>query len=302
LADLSRHDPLPGPNVINAPRQEPAANPANLQRQPPGANSGWANPLRQEPPPNAVWSDVVMVPPNGDNSEAPVQSVGEESDYHQNWPIMVEQPDKKKHGRGLLLILILLLVMAGGAAVSFFMFRDKFFGSRGGPAVSGPGNPGKPAVTADPKPTSAAVQAGVKPPTPGPSQSPQPTASGQVAAPGDSGKPQQTAQATPTPTPQAASTPQATQSPQSVAGAKLTSLQVASFPNEGSAKQFQDRLVKAGLPAYVVAADIPHRGKWFRVRAGKFASQEEAHQAAESWRKQAAAAGINLQLVPCEYQ
>jgi len=82
----------------------------------------------------------------------------------------------------------------------------------------------------------------------------------------------------------------------------MTSLQAASFPSESSAKQFQDKLVKAGLPAYVVAADIPHRGRWFRVRAGRFASQEEAHKAAESFRKQAAAAGINLQLVPCDYQ
>jgi cell division septation protein DedD len=129
----------------------------------------------------------------------------------------------------------------------------------------------------------------VKPVTPGPGQPPEaPSFSpGTVAAgAGDSGNAQQTTQ-----------TAQAAQA----GGAKVT-LQAASFPTEGSAKQFQDRLVQAGLPAYVVAADIPHRGKWYRVRAGKFASQDEARQAAASWRKQMAAAGINSQLVPCEYQ
>jgi len=85
-------------------------------------------------------------------------------------------------------------------------------------------------------------------------------------------------------------------------GSKLTSFQIASFPNEASAKEFCGKLLGAGVPAYVIGANIPGRGKWYRVRAGKFASPEESQQSALAWRRLASAAGISLQLVQCEYE
>jgi len=201
--------------------------------------------------------------------------------------------------------MVLLVVMAGAAAVTFFVFKDTLLGSRGGPAAGPTSNSSnKPVAATEPKaqePKSvpaAAVQDSAKPVTPGPSQSPgagtSPAPAVASASVDFSKPPQATPPAQVTQTPQGAHTPQA-------AGAKTISLQAASFPNEASAKQVQDRLIQAGLPAYVVAADIPHRGKWYRVRAGKFATQEEARQAAESWRKRLGAAGINMQLVPCDY-
>ncbi|HVF91611.1 MAG TPA: SPOR domain-containing protein, partial [Blastocatellia bacterium] len=52
------------------------------------------------------------------------------------------------------------------------------------------------------------------------------------------------------------------------------SLQAAAFPDEAAARQFSDYLVRASIPARVVAADLGKRGRWFRVRAGRFASAE----------------------------
>jgi cell division septation protein DedD len=84
-------------------------------------------------------------------------------------------------------------------------------------------------------------------------------------------------------------------------GQKLYALQAASFPNEGGAKAYSDKLVRAGVPAYVIAADIPRRGRWYRVRAGKFAAPDEARKYATEWQQRARAAGINIQLVTVDY-
>src|SRR5215469_226752 len=296
----------PDPAWVNTPSQSPATNPGlnNAPRQPPVASSGLSGPPRREPPANPVWSDVVMVPSGPDSQEAPYQPSTDESAYHQNWPIIVEEAPPRKRGKGFL-ALFLFVVMAGAAAVAFLVFKDKFLGLRGGPAAGSPTNNSVAVVEPKPQDSKAVPAPGAldsaKPLTPGSSQSPGAAASPTVpvaTASVDSGKPAQATQAAQA-TPPAQATPQAQATPSAqAAGAKMTSFQTASFPNEASAKQFQDKLVQAGLPAYVVAADIPHRGKWYRVRVGKFASQEEARQAGESWRKRAAAAGINLQLVP----
>jgi cell division septation protein DedD len=81
----------------------------------------------------------------------------------------------------------------------------------------------------------------------------------------------------------------------------MVSLQAASFPNQAAANAFSERLARAGVPAYVVAADIPKRGRWYRVRAGKFATAEEARRYAVEWRQRARAAGIGIDLVTCNY-
>lgn len=88
---------------------------------------------------------------------------------------------------------------------------------------------------------------------------------------------------------------------EAVPGGKSYSLQAASFPSEEAANQFSERLVQLGIPAYVVAADIPKKGRWFRVRVGKFPSPEKARQDAAEFQKKAAAAGLRLGLVVCDY-
>ncbi|HEV8485190.1 MAG TPA: SPOR domain-containing protein [Blastocatellia bacterium] len=80
------------------------------------------------------------------------------------------------------------------------------------------------------------------------------------------------------------------------------SLQAASFPKEGQAKEFSDKLVRAGVPAYIMSIDIPRRGKWFRVRVGRFPSAEEAGKYVPQARQRARAAGINLELIVCDFE
>ena len=79
------------------------------------------------------------------------------------------------------------------------------------------------------------------------------------------------------------------------------SLQAASFPAASGAKEFADRLTRAGLPAYITAANIAGRGQWYRVRVGRFPTSAEAETYAAQARQRAKAAGVNLQLVVCEY-
>jgi cell division septation protein DedD len=80
------------------------------------------------------------------------------------------------------------------------------------------------------------------------------------------------------------------------------SLQAASFPNEAGAREFAEKLIRAGVPSYVVAVDIPRRGKWFRIRVGQFPNAAEATKYAAQARQRAKAAGFNLDLIVCNYE
>jgi cell division protein FtsN len=55
------------------------------------------------------------------------------------------------------------------------------------------------------------------------------------------------------------------------------------------------------VPSYVVSADIARRGRWFRVRVGRFNSAEDAQRFAGEAQQRAKAAGISLQLVVSQY-
>lgn len=79
------------------------------------------------------------------------------------------------------------------------------------------------------------------------------------------------------------------------------SLQAASFPKQEAANQFSERLNRLGIPAYVIAADIPKKGRWFRVRVGKFPSAEQARRGAIEFQRKAAESGFKLDLVVCDY-
>ena len=57
-------------------------------------------------------------------------------------------------------------------------------------------------------------------------------------------------------------------------------LQVASYPERSDAEEFADELRARGHEAYVVSADIPDRGRYWRVRIGPFETQREV----ESYR------------------
>ena len=78
-------------------------------------------------------------------------------------------------------------------------------------------------------------------------------------------------------------------------------LQAASFPTQAGADELAQKLRSAGVASYVVSADLARRGRWFRVRVGRFNSAEEAQRFAGDAQQRAKAAGISLQLVVSQY-
>lgn len=60
-----------------------------------------------------------------------------------------------------------------------------------------------------------------------------------------------------------------------VSGGNYT-VQVGSYNNAAQAQERVGQLVASGVEARVVRAEIPRRGTWYRVQAGRFASHEEA--------------------------
>jgi cell division septation protein DedD len=79
------------------------------------------------------------------------------------------------------------------------------------------------------------------------------------------------------------------------------SLQAASFPTQEGADEFAERLRRAGVPSYVVPAEVFRRGRWFRVRVGRFNSAEDAQRFAAEAQQRARAAGVAVPLIVCQY-
>lgn len=79
------------------------------------------------------------------------------------------------------------------------------------------------------------------------------------------------------------------------------SLQAAAFPTQGDADEFAEKLKRAGVPSYVVPTELGRRGRWFRVRVGRFNAAEEAQRFAGEAQQRARAAGLALQLIVCQY-
>jgi cell division septation protein DedD len=53
-------------------------------------------------------------------------------------------------------------------------------------------------------------------------------------------------------------------------------LQLSAFQDRAEAEDFTKKLGPIGYKPNIVAADIPGRGVWYRVRVGDFASQKAA--------------------------
>lgn len=54
------------------------------------------------------------------------------------------------------------------------------------------------------------------------------------------------------------------------------SLQIGSYPNMDEASRVVERWKGKGYSAYMMIADIPDRGRWYRVRIGGFGTHEDA--------------------------
>jgi cell division septation protein DedD len=123
------------------------------------------------------------------------------------------------------------------------------------------------------------------------------------AAPADSrgqAQPASTAAATPVSSPAESSGPEAAAANGNSAQGRF-SLQAAAFPTQGGAEEFAERLKRSGVPSYVVTTDLARRGRWFRVRVGRFNSAEDAQRFAGEAQQRAKAGGLAVQLIVCQY-
>lgn len=63
-------------------------------------------------------------------------------------------------------------------------------------------------------------------------------------------------------------------------------VQVAATPTRSEAEGFADRLRSRGYRPYVVDAQVPGKGRWFRVRVGAFESKAEAERYLMDFRRE----------------
>jgi cell division protein FtsN len=127
-----------------------------------------------------------------------------------------------------------------------------------------------------------------------PAATAQPSETSVVGASAETQKPEEKSKVEPTKTeaPPVAAAPAASSAPAaalpvvaapSTSGSPATdqavgnfTVQVGSYNDAAQAEERAGRLRSSGIEARVVRADIPRRGTWYRVQAGRFASQQEA--------------------------
>ncbi|ADO71809.1 SPOR domain-containing protein [Stigmatella aurantiaca] len=110
-------------------------------------------------------------------------------------------------------------------------------------------------------------------------QAPQPAPAARVAAPPPAGKVEQE------PTPTRTTAPggglkeaiaRVTQPPaEAVKGGAFT-LQISAFQSREEADRFAARLRDRGYAPYILSAEVPNKGTWYRVRMGSFPSRDAA--------------------------
>ncbi len=126
--------------------------------------------------------------------------------------------------------------------------------------------------------------------------SPSPTVTTPTATPGKANSAtNQNAVNKPTPTPASATG----SSGHSVGtGDGSLAIQLAAYKSSGEAQQTVSRLKSAGVDARVVKADVPGKGIWFRVQAGRFTNETEASRYAGELR----AKGLTRDFIVTGYQ
>jgi cell division septation protein DedD len=91
------------------------------------------------------------------------------------------------------------------------------------------------------------------------------------------------------------------QAPTGFGSVGTLTLQSAAFPDEAGASEFSQKLIRAGVPAYVVPVDLTRKGRWFRVRVGRFTNADDAKKYAAQSRQRAKAAGMSVDFIVVEY-
>lgn len=192
-------------------------------------------------------------------------------DFSQNeWPVMVGPPKRRQIGMLSAFLGVLVLLAAGG--FYFFILQPTLREQRAAAPVE-PKGAERAAVVVPPIVPEAkpAEHAPAQSASPAPAETPAVVDSKPIALP-DIGN-----------------------------NSGNFSLQAAAFPTQTGADEFSDKLRKAGLPSYIVSADLGRRGRWFRVRVGRFNSQNDAQKFAAEALLRAKTAGMSLELIGCQY-
>jgi cell division septation protein DedD len=70
------------------------------------------------------------------------------------------------------------------------------------------------------------------------------------------------------------------------------SVQVGSYPKMEEASARVEDWRKKGYPSFMMIADIPDRGRWYRVRIGGFGTKEEAQAYLDKFKQSESVDGI----------
>jgi cell division protein FtsN len=96
------------------------------------------------------------------------------------------------------------------------------------------------------------------------------------------------AKASPTPATRpeaAAAAPPATPTPAGAAAKARFTLQISSFPTKAEADAFMGKIAARGYKPYIILAEVPDKGRWYRVRVGRYGDYEEAVAAKTEFEK-----------------
>jgi DedD protein len=86
-------------------------------------------------------------------------------------------------------------------------------------------------------------------------------------------------------------TPPAPKTPETTANGKFT-LQLAASQSKPEADRFVARLRDKGYAPFIVEAQVPGKGTWYRVRVGSFGTKEAAQQYLQDFRRETQVEGF----------
>ena len=152
------------------------------------------------------------------------------------------------------------------------------------------------AAKAPPPPVASATVAAVKPPpAPAASSPSKPAATTVAAAPkpaaGTSGNMDATSPDTATETVATRATPAAAKPatpkpPEATASNGAFTLQLGASPNREDAERQASRLREKGYAPYIVTAEVPGKGTWYRVRMGSFPTKDAASRYLQDFKRE----------------
>jgi cell division protein FtsN len=225
-------------------------------------DDAWQEAAVKEPALEAVSAAAEAMPGDQDREI-------QKSDYADSmWPVLVT-PTKRRAFIEARASMVILALLASAAALYYLVIR--------------------PTTASQPRPP--AINQSARPPA----------AAGVAVAETQTPNPESTSNA-PASVERSRNKLAASEETSSLTSTGRFSLQAAAFPVQAGAEELAEKLRRAGVPAYVVSADMGKRGIWYRVRVGRFETAEEAKRYSNDAQLRGKSVGITLQLIVCQYE